>query len=152
MWGAGEQGKGSTLKARRESGRGASYRARTTSRRVVPQDLGEGLQRGHGASKPSSTEELGVGEDPVGLKLIESKGPWARVEEPETGGSHAGRQQVGGDTRSMAVKTGRAEGSSQVLGAIQNIVVGSSMRDTGASGAPSVGASETRLPNGGIKT
>ena len=111
MQGAGEQGKGRTLKARRESGRGASYHARTRSRRVVPQDLqGEGLQRGHGASKPSSTEAVGVTEgDPVGLKLIESKGPWARVEEPETGGSHAGRQQVGGDTRSMVVETGRAE-------------------------------------------
>ena len=73
MQGAGEQGKGSTLKARRESGRGASYRARTTSRRVVPQDLGEGLQRGHGASKPSSTGELGVTEeDPASLKTIES--------------------------------------------------------------------------------
>ena len=37
-------------------------------------------------------------------------------------------------------------------GAVQGIVVGRSRRDTGASGAPSVGASETRLPNGGIKT
>ena len=53
--------------------------------------------------------ELGVTEgDPVGLKLIESKGPWTPVEEPETGGLHAGRQQVGGDTRSMVVETGRA--------------------------------------------
>ena len=81
MRGAGEQGKGSTLKARRESGRGASYRARTTSRRVVPQNLGEGLQRGHGASKPSSTGELKIaGEDPSVYKSIKSKGPWARVD------------------------------------------------------------------------
>ena len=60
-------------------------------------------------ARQNSTGELGVGEDPVGLKLIKSKGPWARVEEPETGGLHAGRQQVGGDTRSMVVETGRAE-------------------------------------------
>ena len=75
MQGAGEQGKGSTLKARRESGRGASYHAWTTSRREEPQDLpGEGLQRGIGASKPSSTGELGVTEeDPASLKTIESK-------------------------------------------------------------------------------
>ena len=74
MQGAGEQGKGSTLKARRESGRGVLYHAWTTSRRVVPQDLGEGLQRGHGASKPSSTGELGVTEeDPASLKTIKSE-------------------------------------------------------------------------------
>ena len=90
MRGAGEQGKGSTLKARRESGRGVLYHAWTTSRRVVPQDLGEGLQRGHGASKPPaghtgittkqwvwlswSTGELKIaGEDLAGLKMIESE-------------------------------------------------------------------------------
>ena len=72
MRGAGEQGKGSTLKARRESRRGESYHAWTTSRRVVPQDLEEGLQRGHGASTPYYGGTEGPREDFAHLKTVES--------------------------------------------------------------------------------
>ena len=76
MWGAGEQGKGRTLKARRESGRGESYHA-WTKVAEVPQDLQEGLLWGHGASTPCcGGGEWHKGKVPSHSSVVHTSSSW----------------------------------------------------------------------------